>query len=71
MHKDGKNYCPNHNATEMSPVDGLHAITKLTKQGDQLNFHPSSGVPVKIFFCPKCGYIETYAAKLTEFWDKE
>ena len=69
--KDNKIYCVNHPEVEMARTEDLNALTKLTKKGDQLTFHPSSGTPIKIFICPKCGYIETYFAKMTKFWEEE
>ncbi len=69
--KDDKIYCVNHPEKEMAQGEGFHALTKLNKKGDQLTFHPSTGAPIKIFICQECGYIETYFAKMTEFWGKE
>lgn len=67
--KDNKIYCINHPNDEMVRNEGLNAITKLIKQDDELSFNPGEGIPIIVYFCNKCGYIELYFAKMTEYWD--
>ncbi|MBD3330277.1 hypothetical protein GF354_01970 [Candidatus Peregrinibacteria bacterium] len=70
--RNNKIYCIQHTDEEMISADGLHALTKITKKGENLTFHPSSGIPIKVFYCKKCGYIENYAAKISpDIWNKD
>lgn len=66
---DNRVFCVTHAETEMMPVNGFHSLTQVNKRGENVTFHPSSGVPVKIFFCPRCGYIEIYTARMIDEWN--
>ena len=57
--------CVNHK-TPMRRNDGFSAITGVTKKGESVSFNPSNGVPVRMFYCEKCGYIEMYAAAIID-----
>lgn len=48
---------------DLQRIDGIYALTKVTKDGDNVAFNPGSGVPVVCFICPRCGEIKTYSAK--------
>jgi hypothetical protein len=48
--------------------EGFNAITQVTKDGSNVSFNPSTGVPTVLFFCNSCGYIEMYAAAKTGLW---
>jgi len=61
-------YCVNHPDEAMAKADGFYALTKLTKEDKRLSFNPAAGVPVVIYVCPKCGYLEIYAAVMKEEW---
>jgi hypothetical protein len=51
---------------------GLSAITAVERanSGD-VTFNPATGVPVVVYFCDLCGYIEMYAAQKTPYWELE
>lgn len=61
-------FCVNHPQTKMVRNEGFSAITQVTKDGANVAFNPGSGVPVVLFFCSTCGYVEMYAAVKTPFW---
>jgi hypothetical protein len=63
-------YCINHADVQMDALEGFNALTKLLKSGENFTFNPSSGIPVKAFYCRICGYIELYHANTTEEWHK-
>lgn len=46
--------------------EGFNAVTRVEKQGQNVSFNPSNGVPVKLYYCANCGYIEMYAASLAD-----
>lgn len=62
--------CINHPHQVMAKNEGFSAITSLKKEGDNVSFLPSSGIPVVTYFCPTCGYIENYAAQFDDEWKK-
>jgi uncharacterized protein YraI len=49
--------------------DGFNALVTLTKSGPNVSFNVGSGVPVVVFVCNACGYIELYAATKTPYWE--
>jgi hypothetical protein len=58
--------CVNHQTIPMQRNEGFSAITSVTKQGENVSFNPANGVPVRLFYCRICGYIETYAAAVID-----
>ena len=52
-------------ATTMIPVDGWNAITSIVPPNHTTNtppsFQPANGIPVKLYVCRICGYVEGYA----------
>ena len=60
--------CINHPNQAMVKNDGFSAITSLKKEDENITFEPASGIPVVTYYCPTCGYIENYAAQLTQDW---
>jgi uncharacterized protein YraI len=67
--KDSTIYCINHPHTPMVRNDGFNALVTLTKSGPNVSFNVGSGVPVVVFVCNACGYIELYAATKTPYWE--
>ncbi len=65
MPLDSKNiqYCVNHPNQKMEKNEARSAITKLEKDGDKYIFKPDSGIPVRAYVCPQCGYVELYMEK--------
>ena len=61
--------CVNHPTTQLVADAGFHALTKVEKDaGGHATFSPVSGVPVKVFVCPACGYAELYHASKVGGW---
>jgi len=70
--KDGIPFCVNHSNIQMIRNTGLSAVTSLERlSSGEVNFNPGNGVPVVLYYCDICGYIEMYAATKTPFWDLE
>ena len=66
--RNGKLSCVNHTDTEMSRNEGFSAIAQATKSGAGIHFDQSRGVPLVVFFCQTCGYVELYVAMKTDLW---
>jgi hypothetical protein len=66
--KNNTVFCVNHPDVPMVRNEGFNAITQVTKDGSNVSFNPSTGVPTVLFFCNSCGYIEMYAAAKTGLW---
>ena len=49
---------------------GFSAVTKVENNGGSALFQPSNGVPVVMYYCPQCGYIEMYAAAVAGEWQQ-
>jgi hypothetical protein len=62
-------YCINHVDTRMVRNEGFNALMRVERIGEGIGFDSASGVPVLIYSCPDCGYIELYAAQKTKEWD--
>ncbi len=60
--RNNTRFCVNHPDTQMLRNDGFNALIRVTKKGDKVLFNPSTGVPVEVYYCPTCGYVELYAA---------
>ena len=50
--------------TILQRIEGTYALTKVIKDGNNIAFNPSSGIPVVCYFCPICGEIKIFSAKL-------
>jgi len=61
-------FCINHPNQLMTRNTGFSALTKVDKKQNIITFNPSSGVPIIVFYCPLCGYVEEYAAHPNEEW---
>lgn len=68
--KNGTIFCINHPDLPMVRNAGFNAITTFEKTSLGYTFNPATGMPVVVFFCDECGYIETYAAQKTSFWSE-
>ena len=62
-------YCINHEHTRMVRNEGFNALMRVERMSEGIAFDSASGVPVLVFSCPDCGYIELYAAQKTKDWD--
>ena len=68
MPRQGNNVvCPNDSSNMDSP-DGFHALTEVNRNENDIQFNPASGIPVKVYVCRQCGYIETYHAQTDQNW---
>jgi hypothetical protein len=52
--------CINHEETLMIKSEARSAITNLEKNGNNYTFIPDKGIPIRVFVCPTCGYVEMY-----------
>lgn len=68
--QNGTKVCINHQHTALNAQEGFHALTVFIKNGQQYSFNPASGIPVKVYVCPQCGYVEIYAAQSTPEWNQ-
>jgi len=68
--KEGHVYCVNHPDERMIRNEGFNALIKVDHHENKVQFNSSTGVPVVVFFCDKCGYIEVYAAQKTPYWQQ-
>jgi hypothetical protein len=66
--RNGTVYCANHPSVEMVRNEGFNALTQVTREGKDVRFDSTSGVPVLVFFCDQCGLVEMYAAARTPLW---
>jgi hypothetical protein len=66
--KNNDVYCVNHPNDKMLKNEGFNAITKFDIESSGFTFNPASGIPIVLYFCDKCGYVETYAAQKTKYW---
>ncbi len=60
LDKQNNPHCINHPEQIMTKSESRSAITNLEKHGEKYTFIPDSGIPARVFVCPKCGYIELY-----------
>lgn len=65
---DGKVFCLNHTNEIMIRQEGFNIIEKLEKKGEKIIIHAGQGIPLVIYYCNICGYIESYIAPKTPFW---
>jgi hypothetical protein len=64
--------CVNHPSTQMVRNTGFNALVKFEKGSDgSLAFNTSSGIPLVVYYCPICGYIESYVAQKTPAWNEK
>jgi len=71
LNKAGAVVCINNHGENNLMVrnSGFNALTVLEKANDgSVTFKPSLGIPLVVYYCPVCGYVESYTAQLTPFW---
>lgn len=56
--------CGNTGEENFLRLDGFYALTKVEKKGEEINFMPSSGMPMIVFLCKKCGELKLFPAKV-------
>ena len=49
---------------EWEEVKELYALTKVEISEGKANFFPSSGIPIVVFLCKKCGQLKLFSAKV-------
>ncbi len=65
--RDNTHYCINHTDKTMKRNAGLNAITVVEKpESGEFNFKPGSGIPVFVYYCEECGYIEIYSSAIAK-----
>ena len=67
---DQKIVCKNHPDKPMSRIPEYYAITKVEKKKENVAFNPSSGIPLVVFACDICGYLEFYPAVKFRDWNE-
>ncbi|NTX59554.1 hypothetical protein HUA74_02655 [Myxococcus sp. CA051A] len=68
--KNGVVECINHPDQIMLKNAGLNAITAMEAGPQGLVFQPMKGIPITVYSCPECGYMESYLAKMTPHWEE-
>lgn len=68
--KDGKIFCLNHPTVTMVRNSGFNALITLQRLDTGIVFNASNGIPLVVFYCNECGYIESYAAQKTPYWNE-
>lgn len=64
LDETGTPHCINHQVVAMRKNSTLNAITRLEKKAEgKYNFKADTGIPIRVYICPICGYIETYLEK--------
>lgn len=67
--RDNEVFCLNHPDVSMFRHDHLNVVHNLRiNEERRAEVEEKRGVPVVMFFCPECGYCETYAAKGMGIW---
>lgn len=61
-------YCVNHPNVEMLRNEGFNALMSFVNAPTGISFDVSRGIPLVVYYCPQCGYVETYVAQKTRFW---
>ena len=52
----------------MKRLPDYYALTKVHKAGNQISFNAGAGIPLVIFTCQECGYLELYPAVKFRDW---
>lgn len=68
--RDSTVFCVNHPNVTCQLNNTFNSLTSLKKTAEGVTFEPGSGVPVVVYVCPECGYVELYVAIKTPFWAK-
>lgn len=68
--RNGNIFCINHPDILMKRNSGFNAVIKVENSEVGFIFDASNGIPLVVFFCESCGYVESYAAQKTEFWNQ-
>lgn len=66
--REGRYYCINHSDQELVKNSGFNALIRVDRSEKGVVFNPSSGIPLVIYYCPVCGYIESYTALTSSDW---
>jgi hypothetical protein len=66
--RNGTVFCLNHGDIPMVRNTGFNAVIRLDVTDSGYTFLPGSGVPLVVYYCNECGYVESYAAQKTPFW---
>lgn len=71
MPKQGNHVvCNTHPTAAMQAQTGFYALTVVQKTGEQVQFNPAAGIPVKAYVCRHCGYVELYSANTNPEWNQ-
>ncbi|WP_123784104.1 nuclease-related domain-containing protein [Corallococcus macrosporus] len=62
--------CVNHPRRPMVRNSGFSAITAAEPSATGVVFNSSRGVPIVVFSCDECGYVESYAANKMSGWSE-
>lgn len=66
-----KVFCVNHPSIECELNSTFNALISVEKDKEgEVSFDLGSGVPVVVFICSQCGYVELYAAIKTDYWKR-
>lgn len=60
--------CINHPAIPMTRMPGYSAFPQI-RSSENLSPMSNKGIPVLIFYCEICGYMENYVGTKTGYWD--
>lgn len=66
----GIRFCINHPNWPLALNSGLSLLVEVEKNRAGIAVKPNAGLPLVVWRCPICGYVESYAAQNTEFWDE-
>ncbi|MGQ9628917.1 MAG: hypothetical protein ACUVXI_01225 [bacterium] len=53
---------------EMDKERAFYALTMLEKKEGKAHFMPDHGIPLTVFKCSSCGYLEIYSAPARREW---
>ncbi|MBQ5965447.1 hypothetical protein [Massilia sp. ZL223] len=53
----------------MTRIHGYGAYPQVQTSGDTFNINSGIGLPVLLFYCEICGYVESYVGPKTGYWD--
>jgi hypothetical protein len=49
--------------------EGFSAVTAIIKNPTGVVFNPSTGIPLVVYYCTLCGYVELYTAHNFPEWN--
>jgi Holliday junction resolvase-like predicted endonuclease len=68
--KNGTVFCVNHPNLPMVRNSGFNSLTTIQRFDTGFIFNPANGIPLVVFYCNDCGYVESYAAQKTSYWSE-